>query len=127
MPAGRPTLYSPEMLAKAKEYLEGGYLWNGKVIPSHIGLSLYLGVDSQTLDNWAEKPEHSEFLGILRSIQATQHELLLNSGLKGEFNPAITKLALGKHGYSEKSETTLQGGDKPINFIPWQVTGVEPA
>jgi hypothetical protein len=40
------------------------------------------------------------------------------------FNPAITKLALGKHGYSEKSETTLQGGDKPINFIPWQVTGV---
>jgi len=127
MPAGRPTLYSPEMLAKAKEYLDSGYLFNGKVIPSHVGLALYLGVDTQTLDNWAEKPEHSEFLGILRDIQAKQQELLINSGLTGEFNSAITKLVLGKHGYSEKSETTLQGGDKPINFIPWQVTGVEPA
>jgi len=127
MPAGRPTLYSPEMLAKAKEYLEGGYLANGKVIPSNVGLALHLDVTPQTLDNWAHNPDNLEFLGIMGKIQAKQQELLLNSGLTGEFNSAITKLVLGKHGYSEKSETTLQGGDKPINFIPWQVTGVEPA
>jgi hypothetical protein len=125
MPAGRPTKYSPEMLAKAQEYLDGGYLAGGKVIPSHVGLALCLGVDTQTLDNWAENPERIEFFGILKAIQATQQELLLNSGLTGEFNSAITKLVLGKHGYSEKNETTLQGqGGGPVQ---WQVMGIENA
>jgi len=114
MPAGRPTKYSPEILAKAKEYLEGGYLTGGKVIPSNVGLALHLRVTPQTLDNWAENPEHSEFLGILTDIQASQHELLINSGLTGDFNSAITKLVLGKHGYSEKSENTQVG---PVQVI----------
>ncbi len=124
MSIGRPTKYSEEMLDKAKEYLNGGYLTGGKVIPSHVGLSLCLGVDTQTLDNWAEKPEHIEFFGILKAIQATQQELLLNSGLTGEFNSAITKLVLGKHGYSEKQETTLQGAGG--GAVKWEIIGVEP-
>lgn len=81
----------------------------GKVIPSNVGLALYLRVSPQTLDNWADNPKHTAFLGILADIQATQQELLLNSGLTGEFNSTITKLVLGKHGYSEKSENTQNG------------------
>jgi hypothetical protein len=121
---GRPTKYCPEVLQDAQEYLESGYLEDGKVIPSLVGLALYLGVSPQTLDNWAEIPEHSEFLGILTDIKCKQHELLINSGLTGAFNSAIAKLVLGKHGYSEKSETTHQGGDKPITFQAWEITGV---
>jgi len=89
-------------------------LTGGKVIPSNVGLALHLRVSPQTLDNWAENPEHSEFLGILTDIQASQHELLINSGLTGDFNSAITKLVLGKHGYSEKSENTQVG---PVQVI----------
>jgi hypothetical protein len=124
MPAGRPTLYSEDMLAKAREYLEGGYLNNGKVIPSKIGLSRYLGVTRQTIDLWVENQDCPEFIAILDAIQADQHELLINSGLTGEFNSAIAKLALGKHGYSDK--TVLEGGENPLQIItPWQVTGVK--
>ena len=53
-------------------------------------------------------------MGILADIQARQQELLLNSGLTGEFNSTITKLVLGKHGYSEKSENTQVG---PVQVI----------
>jgi hypothetical protein len=124
MPAGRPSKYSPEMLAKAQEYLDGEYLQGGKVIPSNVGLALHLRVDTQTLDNWADNPDNIEFFGILRDIQAKQCELLINSGLTGDFNSAITKLVLGKHGYSEKQETTLQGaGGGPVK---WEITGIEP-
>lgn len=124
MAGGRPTKYCPEVLQDAREYLEGGYLANGKVIPSTVGLSLFLGVSRQTLENWADIPENSEFLDILDAIQSTQQELLLNSGLDGTFNPSITKLVLGKHGFQERSETTHQGGDKPITFQAWEITGV---
>lgn len=111
MTAGRPTLYSAEVLAKAKEYLEGGYLQGGKVIPSRQGLALHLGVTRQTLDNWEKNPEYIDFFGILDAINTTQHELLINSGLTGEFNSAIAKLALGKHGYSEKTDHAHTGAD----------------
>lgn len=124
MSVGRPTLYSPEMVAKAQEYLDSGYLEDGKVIPSQVGLALYLGVRRQTIDLWADNPEHDEFIGILDAIQAKQHSLLINSGLTGEFNSAITKLVLGKHGYSEKQETTLQGAGG--GAVKWEIIGVEP-
>lgn len=97
------------MVAKAKEYLDTGYLEGGKVIPSTVGLSLYLGVSRQTIDFWGNNPDYKEFSDILDAIQAKQQSLLLNNGLNGTFNSAITKLVLGKHGYSERVENTLQG------------------
>jgi hypothetical protein len=33
-----------------------------------------------------------------------QERTLLNGGLGKDFNPVITKLVLGKHGYSDKQE-----------------------
>jgi len=109
MPAGRPTKYSEEMVENAREYLEGGYKSDGSVIPSECGLALCLGVAKSTVQKWGSEVGKEEFSGILKAIQVKQEGLLLNSGLKGEFNAAITKLVLGKHGYSEKteSETTV--------------------
>ena len=111
MPAGRPTKYSQEMVDKAQAYLDGEYEQGGKVIPSLCGLARYLGIASSTLDAWGKDPEKAEFSGILSEILQEQQTLLLNNGLTGKFNSAITKLALGKHGYSDKSENTHQGPD----------------
>jgi len=33
-----------------------------------------------------------------------QHRGLVNGGLSGKFNPAITKMMMTKHGYSDKQE-----------------------
>ncbi len=113
------------MVATAREYLESGYLEGGKVIPSTVGLSLYLGVSRQTIDEWGKNPEYAEFSYILEQIQSKQCSLLINSGLTGEFNSAITKLVLGKHGYSERQEITGENGG-PLQITHVQRTIVDP-
>lgn len=114
--AGRPTAYKKGMEGKAVAYINGGYEEYGHVIPSIIGLAKVLNVATSTLYNWNEDKDHP-FLGILESCKDEQHMVLLNKGLTGDFNSNITKLALGKHGYSEKQETNLTGG-LTINISP---------
>jgi len=104
-PGGLPTKYCPEMVAKAQAYLDGGYKKQQEVIPSTVGLSLCLDVNRSTIQEWGNDAEKPEFSTILDRIQAKQCGLLLNNGLTGAFNPAIAKLALGKHGYSDRVET----------------------
>lgn len=117
MPAGRPTKYSQEMVEKAQAYLDGAYADDGSVIPSAAGLSLYLGISRETAHTWAKDPEKAEYSDIFQNIQAKQEQMLLSNGLTGDFSAAIAKLALGKHGYSDKQESTLQGpGGGPISL-----------
>lgn len=117
MPAGRPTKYNDEILEKAQAYLDGEYVFDGSVIPSSVGLALYLDVNRSTVQDWGKDPEKAPFSTILDRIQAKQHQLLISKGLTGDFNAAIAKLALGKHGYSEKSENTHQGPNgEPITL-----------
>ena len=106
MKAGQPTKYNKEVLAKANVYLNE-WQKEGDMIPSIEALAPYLGVSRATLYNWEDK--HDEFLDILDEIMAIQKRTLLNNGLSGDFNSNITKLALGKHGLSEKRE--LSGVD----------------
>lgn len=116
----RPTIYTLEMVEKAGEYLSGGYEVDGSVIPSTAGLAEYLGIARSTLYLWGEDEEKPEFSDILQSIQSKQERLLLNSGLKGDFNSAITKLVLGKHGYHDKQDNTHanpDGSAMTLNFI----------
>ena len=103
MPAGRPTKYNEGMVESAAAYRDGAYQLDGSVIPSEVGLACHLGVCKATVQTWGA--EYPEFLAILRGIQAKQERLLINNGLAGEFNAAITKLVLGKHGYHERTET----------------------
>lgn len=117
MPGGRPTKYSPDVVKRAQEYLDGAYLESGYVIPSEVGLSLHLGVARITVQTWGKDENKPEFSAILGKIKAKQHELLISNGLTGEFNSAIAKLVLGKHGYSEKTENTHQGpGGAPLTL-----------
>ena len=99
--AGRPSIMESKY-EDAKKYLMGGWQEVGDMIPSVAGLACYLGVSREIIYNWKDKDE--TFFNILRSILTLQERTLLNGGLGKDFNPVITKLVLGKHGYSDKQE-----------------------
>lgn len=114
MAGGRPTKYNQGILDKANDYLENYDNDEYKdVIPSIVGLAIALEIHVDTCYDWAKQEDKKEFSDILRMCMTKQQHKLLNSGLSGEFNPNITKLVLGKHGYSDKQE--LSGDpDKPL-------------
>ena len=62
MGAGRPSLYSPELLEKAREYVdnppqadrtESGTFKDGEVLHSVVGLALHLGISRETVYDWS--------------------------------------------------------------------------
>lgn len=107
MPAGRPSLYNEDMLAKAQEYLNGGWQEAGDVMPMVESLALQLNVSRATVYNWSE--QHPEFLDILDSLMAAQAKQLWNKGLIGDYNSTMAKLALTKHGYTDKTSSEVSG------------------
>lgn len=104
MTAGRPTIYSDKLLVKAEKYLTD-FESQEEVTPTIAGLSLYIGIARSTVYEWAEDPEKRKFSDIVGKLMAKQELLLVANGLKGDFNASITKLALTKHNYSDKTET----------------------
>ena len=125
-PGGRPTKYSNNTLIVAREYLNH-YEKHGDQIPSIAGLAVILGIRRETLHVWAKEEGKEEFSNILGAILAKQENVLINKGLTGDFNSAISKLVLGKHGYHEKVDSTLSGGDKPITLTAVERVVVRPA
>lgn len=115
MPGGRPTKFKgKETIDKAREYITGGFVGAGDEIPSAIGLADFLEVSTRTVYDWGEKFSH-----ILAECLAQQEKTLINKGLNGGFNSAITKLVLGKHGYHEKIDNTQAGpGGEPLFLSP---------
>lgn len=99
----RPTKYNQDIVDAAWDYIEN-YKSHDDVIPSHAGMACALNLNKSTLYDWAEDPK-KEFSDILGKCNQKQEKVLLNGGLSNEFNAAITKLALGKQGYSDKTET----------------------
>ena len=125
---GRPTKYTSAIVTTAEDYIEGYAEQYGHLIPSVIGLAEVLDVTPKTLYNWSHDESRPEFLHILERINARQHRMLLENGLTGEFNAAITKLALGKHGYSDKTEnehTGKDGGAIALSNITFNPVGNE--
>jgi hypothetical protein len=100
---GRPTTYTPALVAKAREYLEA-YKKAGDMIPSVVGLCAYIGRAKSTLYAWRDDQTKPEFSDILKAIDEAQENALLNGGLSKDFNPIITKLVLSKHGYHDKAD-----------------------
>lgn len=119
----RPTSYGPDVLEKAKEYLEL-YEELGDAVPSVAGLSLYLDRARSTIHKWATEDDKKEFSDILDNINATQEKVALSKGLKGDFNANLVKLLLGKHGYHDKVDQQITGeGGGPVQ---WNLVGVKP-
>jgi hypothetical protein len=115
----RPTLYTPEILEAAREYLVG-YQDAGDPIPSIAGLACVLGVTRETCRAWGNDPTKPEFSVILMELMQRQERELLKGGLGGAFNAPITKMMLSKHGYSDRVEndhTSSDGSMTPREII----------
>ena len=124
MRSGRPSSFSPEVELDAIKYIQGGYKEeDGQVVPSVVGLAVYLGVSKSTLYKWAEDGRGT-FSDTLELCNDKQHLILTSKGLTSDFNSAITKLMLSNHGYSEKTSTEITGANggpvavQEIQFIP---------
>ncbi|HEM8181516.1 TPA: DNA-packaging protein [Providencia rettgeri] len=109
---GCPSKLTDDLIAKAKEYLFGGYESLGDVVPSVAGLACYLEISRKSAYNYSEQSE--EFLHIVEGILSLQENKLINGGLKGDFNASIAKLMLAKHGYSEKQEVDHKSSDNSM-------------
>lgn len=114
MAAGRPTKYNKQIIEKSLDYLEN-YMTYGDVIPQVAGLALHLGVRRETLHQWAKEDDKEDFSNIFEDVKGAQEKRLINGSLEGDFNPAISKMLLTKHGYSDKQEIqqdVTSGGEK---------------
>jgi hypothetical protein len=108
MPSGRLTDYSPEIVEKAWEYANGGWIKAGDKVPSVAGLACEIGMHRETCYDWA-RDKDKVFSDILKAIAQKQERELLNNGLSGDFNYSITKMMLSKHGYSDATKQELSG------------------
>tara|TARA_R110000822_G_C15172132_1_gene479420 strand:- start:479 stop:856 length:378 start_codon:yes stop_codon:yes gene_type:complete len=106
MNVGRPSKYSDELIEQANEYLDK----YTTLIPSHVGLAMWLNVHRDTLYAWNKDKDKYQISDILERIMQMQHEKLMDGGLSGDFNASITKLCLGKHGYTDKQDLSSSDG-----------------
>ena len=113
MAGGRPTSYSDEVLELTKAYLLEFDLepnerstprLQKEVIPSVVGLCGYINRGKTTIYNWIADERYTEFRDTVEAIEEVQCSFLINGGLTGAYNSNISKLMLGRHGYSEKTE-----------------------
>lgn len=100
----RPTKYTKALLEKAEDYLNTYETTYEHAIPSIAGLAVALDVRRETLHVWAKEEGKEAFSNILGKLLEKQEQVLISKGLKNEFNSNIVKLALGKHGYSDKTQ-----------------------
>lgn len=111
MAGGRPTDYSEQILVDAQYYLDN-YKEFDDVIPQIASLALHLGVRRETLWDWSKDESKVEFSNIFEAVKAKQEKTLVNGSLKGDMNPAISKMLLTKHGYSDKVEQAIDHTSK---------------
>ena len=104
MAGGRPTKYTPELLIKAHEYVDGAWQDEGDAVPMIVGLALYCEISKDTVYEWMKHDDKAEFSDIAKRVEQMQEKNLARGGLSNEFNASITKLLLSKHGYSDKQE-----------------------
>ena len=119
MPGGRPTKLTEEMFAKAADYVENHESY-GDPVPTAVGLALELGVNRSTCYDWARNDER--FSAIFTRVEETQERRLVRGGLEGKYNPAITKMMLTKHGYSDKVEQAHTSPDGSMSPTRIEIT-----
>lgn len=112
MPGGRPSKYTKEVAQKCRDYLAGNWDDGESHFPSQVALSRHLDVVLSTIDKWRHDEDKPEFSDILDKIKARQREILIHKGLAGDFNSAICKLVLGKHGLHDKVDENQTGDIK---------------
>jgi hypothetical protein len=119
-PVGRPTKYAPEVFNKIEEYLQ----MCGKEqmsLPTIEGLSLHLGVNTDTINEWAKK--YPDFSATIKKLVMKQKQQLMDDGMYGgkEVNQAMAIFLLKvNHGMHEQPTSLTQvniGGEMTLEFI----------
>jgi hypothetical protein len=115
---GRPTSYNDQVLADAYYYVENFEEFDDEVVPTVVGMCRYIRRGKTTVYNWIADEDKSkdDFRDIVSALEESQHLYLVNKGLVGAFNPMITKLMMGKHGYTEKQEIESKVSVEARNF-----------
>src|SRR4051794_11249331 len=111
----RPSEYIPDIAKSAQLYLDNYDKEDTGVIPSIAGLALWLDIARSTAYEWMQDEDKPEFSDICEKVLAEQEKILIGKGLKGEFNPTITKLMMSKHGYKDSIDHTTD--NQPIKSV----------
>ena len=109
-PVGGQTKYRDDFPDRIEAYVEN-FAAQGDEIPTVAALSVILGVTRETIHVWDSSGEYPELSNMLCKLRAVQERELMNKGLNGKFNAPITKLALHKHGYTDKVEQDNTSSD----------------
>ena len=132
-PGGRPTKLTPEIIEKARNYVDETMNVGVHVLlPTIEGLALELEISRETVYDWENVPEktaknkeivelHQQFSDIVKQLRVAQGQKLIQNSLIGRYNPTIAKLILsGKHNYVEKTEVdqNVSGNVSFINDVP---------
>lgn len=120
MAGGRPTSYDDEVIATANDYADN-YKEYGDAVPSVVGLCAHINRSKSVVYEWIKDESKPEFLDIYNRIQEGQERGLINGGLAGGFAPAVTKMLLTKHGYSDKTETDITSGGEKLSAPTYTV------
>ena len=104
----RPTTYDDEVLQAARDYVDAYINGQGdRAVPTVVELCRKINRSKATVYTWLKHEDKSEFIDLVSQIEDLQHEELVHGGLAGGFNPAVTKMMLTKHGYSDKQEIDM--------------------
>lgn len=129
-PGGRPTKYDPSFVAELDKYLTKVNK-EENCLPTVEGFALHLGVDADTLNNWAKarvkdehgnktkKRLHPEFFYAIKKLKTYQKERLINDGLYGgkKVNAAMAIFLLKvNHRMVEGAKTDITTKGQPIIF-----------
>lgn len=128
---GRPSLYNPEYVNYIDPYID--FVLNGESkkakekLPTIEGFAYYIGVDADTINNWADKrTEEGElinprFFGAVRKLKNFQKMKLMNDGLYGgkEVNSIMAIFLLkANHGMIDTTNVDLTSKGEKIKASP---------
>lgn len=119
---GRPTKYQESFVNELDKYLQT----TGKEqtsLPTKQGFALWLGVDDETLNEWAKI--YPKFSATLKRLMLLQGQQLIDDGIYGgkEVNATIVKLLLqNNHGMKERVDQTTNDKDIPTPIYGGQST-----
>jgi len=122
-PNGRPTKYTDKTVEVTQNYINNFESF-GDAVPTVAGLSFVLDVTCTTIYAWGNEPEKADFSVTLEKLQRKQEQVLINKGMTGEHNAAITKLMLANHNYIEKRESKNEHTGKGGKDLNWTVNFV---
>jgi hypothetical protein len=140
-PVGRPTKYDPSFASRVDEYITT-VLTQPKTLPTVEGFAIFLGVDTDSINNWAkarikdsngEKTKerlHPEFFSAVKRLKSIQKDKLVNDGLYGgrDVNVIMAIFLLkNNHGMADTQnlDHTTKGKEMPTPIYGGQSTKSE--